>query len=168
MLNRIEPLRNELTALENQAKENQTKYEDVQKLISDLIGEERLVEFKGKHKLDVCFVYAAEITALRQAPGGRENSKMFAKAYFDVLADTEVPGADYYLRPDRILAAFHLDAEKPPEGYQEAKLRMEIEKRHDQEVQAEVRALENNQLGRKKKRKVRHSAHGGGEGGGGG
>ena len=36
MLNRIEPLRNELASLENAAKENRMKHDEVQKLIASL------------------------------------------------------------------------------------------------------------------------------------
>ena len=45
-------------------------------LIIDCFGAERLEEYRGKHKLDVCIVYACERRLLANAPGGRTNAKM--------------------------------------------------------------------------------------------
>jgi len=45
-------------------------------IIVDCFGKERLEEYRGKHKLDVMFVYGAHPNILEQAPGGRDNAKM--------------------------------------------------------------------------------------------
>jgi hypothetical protein len=45
-------------------------------IITDCFGAERLEEYRGKHKLDVCIVYACERRLLEMAPGGRTNAKM--------------------------------------------------------------------------------------------
>jgi hypothetical protein len=47
-----------------------------QRIITDCFGAERLEEYRGQHKLDVCFVYACERRILSMAPGGRTNAKM--------------------------------------------------------------------------------------------
>ena len=49
MLNRIEPLRNELKALEDQANENTIRHEEVQKLIKDL--EASITKYKEEYAL---------------------------------------------------------------------------------------------------------------------
>ena len=49
MLNRIEPLRNELKSLEDAAGENRRKDEDVKKLISDL--ERSIAKYKEEYAL---------------------------------------------------------------------------------------------------------------------
>jgi hypothetical protein len=69
-----------------------------------------LDEYKGKHKLDLVFVYGVESKALRQAPGGRDNAFMVSKATFEALAIPRKEDGNYFLRPDRILGAFYLDA----------------------------------------------------------
>lgn len=47
MLKRIEPLRNELAALENQAKENRMKNDEVNKVISEL--EKSIAKYKEEY-----------------------------------------------------------------------------------------------------------------------
>jgi hypothetical protein len=99
-------------------------------IIVDCFGVERLEEYRGKAMLDLCFVYGAEPGMLSQAPGGRDNAKMITKTLFHSLA---LPAADgnYFLRPDRILAAFFLPATEPPVGHSEAKEALAAEKAAD-------------------------------------
>ena len=49
MLSRIEPLRNELASLENEAQENRKKNEDMQKLIKEL--EHSIAKYKEEYAL---------------------------------------------------------------------------------------------------------------------
>ena len=49
MLNRIEPLRNELSSLENEAVENKHKYAEIQKVIADL--EKSISRYKEEYAL---------------------------------------------------------------------------------------------------------------------
>jgi len=77
-------------------------------LIIDCFGEERLEEYRGKHMLDVCLVYGAEVSMLARAPGGRDNAFMVSKAVFKTLSIPDGDG-NFYLRPDRIFGAFHLN-----------------------------------------------------------
>ena len=49
MLNRIEPLRNELTALEQQANDNRMKNDEVQKVIRDL--EKSIAKYKEEYAI---------------------------------------------------------------------------------------------------------------------
>ena len=74
-------------------------YED--NIIIDCFGKERLEEYKGKHKLDVLFVYGVNPKCVEQAPGGRENAKVVPKAHF---SDFSAPLKDgkYFLRQDYI------------------------------------------------------------------
>jgi hypothetical protein len=48
-------------------------------IIVDCFGKERLEEYRGKHKLDLLFVYGINPKCVEQAPGGRENAKMVPK-----------------------------------------------------------------------------------------
>ena len=82
-------------------------------LITDCFGAARLDEYRGKHKLDLCFIYGAEPKTLHQAPGGRDNAKVVSKGFFEEFSLLHPDGA-YYLRPDHILGAFLLDPEAPP------------------------------------------------------
>jgi hypothetical protein len=115
------------------------EYED--NIISDCFGKERLEEYRGQRKLDVCLVYGVEPSVLQQAPGGRDNAKMVSKAAFTDLA---LPHADgnYYLRPDRILAAFLLDPANPPVGVQAVADGLDTEKQHDELVKDVLAAAE--------------------------
>jgi hypothetical protein len=99
-------------------------------IIVDCFGVERLEEYRGKGMLDLCLVYGAEAGVLTQAPGGRDNAKMVTKTLFQSLA---LPAADgnYFLRADRILAAFLLPASEPPVGYAEAKEALAAERAAD-------------------------------------
>jgi hypothetical protein len=92
-------------------------YED--NLIANCFGPHRLEEYRGSGLLDLCLVYGMVPTVLSQAPGGRDNCKMVGKALFHSLA---LPAADgnFFLRPDRILAAFLLPTTKPLRGCIEA------------------------------------------------
>eukprot|EP00615_Pteridomonas_danica_P004514 CAMPEP_0114333740 /NCGR_PEP_ID=MMETSP0101-20121206/3941_1 /TAXON_ID=38822 ORGANISM="Pteridomonas danica, Strain PT" /NCGR_SAMPLE_ID=MMETSP0101 /ASSEMBLY_ACC=CAM_ASM_000211 /LENGTH=456 /DNA_ID=CAMNT_0001464829 /DNA_START=1515 /DNA_END=2885 /DNA_ORIENTATION=- len=75
-------------------------------LIIDCFGKERLEEYKGKHKLDVCLIYAVDPLIVEQAHGGRQNALVVSKGYFEVFS---LPHADgnYFLTPDRLIGAFH-------------------------------------------------------------
>lgn len=121
-------------------------------IITDCFGKERLDEYRGKHKLDVCLVYGAEPRILSQARGGRDNAKMVGKRMFE---DFSLPHADgnYFLRPDRILGAFLLDPTKALGGHHEASARMEEEKGKDQIVKESLKN-EEVQKGNKKAAEV--------------
>jgi hypothetical protein len=82
-------------------------------IIVDCFGESRLDEYLLKNKLDLVFVYGIEPEVLSQAPGGRDNCKMVTKAIFDAIALPHNDG-NYFLRPDRIMAAFLLEPLDPP------------------------------------------------------
>jgi hypothetical protein len=88
-------------------------------IIVDCYGAERLAEYRGKGRLDLCLVYGADPTMLSPAPGGRDNAVMVTKTTFQSLS---LPHADgnYFLRPDRILGTFLFQASSPPIGYTEA------------------------------------------------
>ena len=103
-------------------------YED--NIISDCFGPGRLEEYRGQHKLDLCFVYGAEPMALTQAPGGRDNAKMVSKATFESLSMPDGDG-NYFLRPDRILGCFLLDPSDPPANYAASKEALREESRMD-------------------------------------
>ena len=49
MLNRIEPLRNELSSLENEAVENKHKYSEIQRVVADL--EKSIAGYKEEYAL---------------------------------------------------------------------------------------------------------------------
>jgi hypothetical protein len=49
----------------------------------------------------------------QQAPGGRSNAKMISKSTFKEFSLAH-PDGNYFLRPDRILGAFHVDSSAPP------------------------------------------------------
>jgi hypothetical protein len=70
-------------------------------IIIDCFGKERLEEYRGKHKLDLLFVYGVHPSVVEQAPGGRENAKMVSKALFEDFANPSIDG-NYFLRPDFI------------------------------------------------------------------
>jgi hypothetical protein len=60
-----------------------------------------LEEYRGKHKLDLLFVYGINPKCVEQAPGGRENAKMVPKAMFTDFA-TPFKDGNFFLRPDYI------------------------------------------------------------------
>jgi hypothetical protein len=71
-------------------------------------------------RLSLCFVYGADPAVLSPAPGGRDNAVVVSKATFNSLSLPQADG-NYFLRPDRILAAFLFDPlVPPPVGYSEA------------------------------------------------
>jgi hypothetical protein len=49
----------------------------------------------------------------KQAPGGRSNAMMISKPTFKEFSLAH-PDGNYFLRPDRILGAFHVDSSAPP------------------------------------------------------
>ena len=83
--------------------------------LPDCFGSERLDEYRGKGKLDLCLVYATDFLAIHPTPGGRRNAVMVRKATFQSFSLTG-PDGSYYLRPDRILGAFMLTSlmDNPP------------------------------------------------------
>jgi len=99
-------------------------------VLTEYFGGGALEECRGKHKIDLCVVYGADPSVLQQEPGGRDNSKMVSKQTFE---DLSLPHADgnYYLRPDRILAAFLLDPDHPPRGYEEVAGELDSERERD-------------------------------------
>jgi len=85
-------------------------YED--NIIKDCFGVERLQEYLGKGKLDVILVYGCCAQILDQTPGGRLNAKMVTKSSFGHFSLEDV-NRNYFLRPDRILAAFRVFPNEP-------------------------------------------------------
>jgi hypothetical protein len=63
--------------------------------------------------------------------GGRDNAKMVTKALLQALSMPAKDG-NYFLRPDRILAAFVLPANEPLRGYLEAKRALDSERHADE------------------------------------
>jgi len=115
-------------------------YED--NIIIDCFGKERLEEYKGKHKLDVLFVYGLNPKCVEQAPGGRENAKVVPKAHF---SDFSAPLKDgkYFLRQDYIKAVFLLDGTSGlPKGLNDVVDGMAQEKENDFEVQKLLKECE--------------------------
>jgi hypothetical protein len=106
-------------------------------LIIDCFGKERLEEYKGKHKLDVCFVYGADPSIIEQAPGGRDNAVVIPKIYFEDLSLPHIDG-NYFLRPDRILGSFLFDPTVQPSGYDVCLDRLKIEEELDLDVQSSI------------------------------
>jgi hypothetical protein len=105
--------------------------EDYEKnIIVDCFGKERLEEYRGKHKLDVCLVYGVDPLIIEQAPGGRDNAKVVSKATFEIFGLPHADGS-YFLRPDRLFGAFLLDPAKHINGYDDAKSMLLEEKRND-------------------------------------
>ena len=51
-------------------------------LLTDVFGEDKVRDFRGKHKADLVVVYGAEPRCLRQVPGYGESSKMLTKVRF--------------------------------------------------------------------------------------
>jgi len=86
-------------------------------VIMDCFGAGRLDEYRGKGKLDLVIVYAAEPGSLTQAPGGRDNARVVSKATFAALSLADEAG-NYFLRPDRIMGMFIVDPSHPPSGYE--------------------------------------------------
>eukprot|EP00615_Pteridomonas_danica_P015702 CAMPEP_0114385760 /NCGR_PEP_ID=MMETSP0102-20121206/6214_1 /TAXON_ID=38822 ORGANISM="Pteridomonas danica, Strain PT" /NCGR_SAMPLE_ID=MMETSP0102 /ASSEMBLY_ACC=CAM_ASM_000212 /LENGTH=805 /DNA_ID=CAMNT_0001542449 /DNA_START=666 /DNA_END=3083 /DNA_ORIENTATION=+ len=106
------------------------EYED--NIIIDCFGKERLEEYKGKHKLDVVFIYGINPKIIEQAPGGRENAKMVTKSLFEVFGKTNLNDNCYYLRPDRIKACLLIDGTSLyPGGRDAAKQHLILEKQKD-------------------------------------
>jgi hypothetical protein len=116
-------------------------YED--NIIIDSFGVERLEEFRGAHKLDVCIVYAADPRALSPAPGGRENAMVVSKGTF---TDLSLPHGDgsFFLRPDRIMRAFLIDPWDPPDGRGQAisQSAIEVEKAKDLQSKRKLAEIE--------------------------
>ena len=104
-------------------------------IIVDCFGKERLEEYRGKHKLDLLFVYGVHPKVVEQAPGGRENAKMVSTSLFNDLAVPALDG-NFFLRPDNIKAAILLDGTSGlPGGREECLSGLEAEKLADRAVQ---------------------------------
>jgi len=114
-------------------------YED--NIIIDCFGKERLEEYRGKHKLDVCLVYGVEPLIIDQAPGGRDNAKVVSKPTFESYCLSEADGS-FFLRPDRIMGAFLLDPSREISGYDDAKSLLLNEKRNDSLVKQKLSDFE--------------------------
>ena len=116
------------------------KYEE--NIIIDCFGKERLEEYRGKHKLDLMFVYGVNPRIVEQAPGGRANAKMVSKSMFECFAQPTDDG-NFFLRPDMIKAAILLDGTSGlPGGRDEALEGLEREKENDGAVQHTLRLSE--------------------------
>ena len=66
-------------------------------IIVDCFGKERLEEYRGKHLLDVCLVYALAPEVLQPAPGGRENAVMYVTRMFSLFDDDVFFHACFFL-----------------------------------------------------------------------
>jgi hypothetical protein len=116
------------------------KYEE--NIIIDCFGKERLEEYRGKHKLDVVFIYGVNPKCIEQAPGGRENAKMISKATFEGFSTPTLDG-NYFLRPDYIKAALLIDGTTEyPSNREEVLFELDLEKEKDKEVQLKLKAME--------------------------
>lgn len=73
----------------------------------DCYGPERIDEYLGKGRLDLCVVYATEPRSLHTTPGGRANARMIRKATFQQFSLLSEDGS-YYIRPDRVVGCFHM------------------------------------------------------------
>jgi hypothetical protein len=105
-------------------------------IIIDCFGKEKLEEYKGKHLLDVVFVYAMNPKIIEHTPGNiNDSSKMVSKSSFQTFA-TSHSGGQYYLRPDFIVGCFLIDTESYHiKGYQEVRTKMDEEKENDLKAQ---------------------------------
>jgi hypothetical protein len=111
-------------------------------IIIDCFGKERLEEYRGKHKLDVVFIYGINPKCVEQAPGGRENAKMINKVMFELFSKPKLDGS-YYLRPDFIKAALYIDGtSKLPLNRMEALKELELEKEKDRSIQMKLKEME--------------------------
>jgi hypothetical protein len=99
-------------------------------LIIDCFGADRLKEYLGKGRLNLCLVYGVEPLVLSSSSGGRENAVMVTKSTFLSFALPHGDG-NYFLRPDRVLGAIIFDPSSPPPDFQQtqtqAAIRFEIE-----------------------------------------
>lgn len=111
------------------------KYEE--NIIVDCFGESRLHEYRGKHKLDVVFVYGASKEALTQAPGGRDNAFMASKALFEKFS-LPAPDGSFLLRPDRIVGIFVLNPSVLLPGYGAAFQFLTLERDRDLATKAAI------------------------------
>lgn len=85
-------------------------YED--NIICDCFGVERLDEYRGAGRLNLCIMYAADPHILHQAPGGRVNAGMVTKSSFIDFSLIHRDGC-YYLRSDRVVGMFLFDPTTP-------------------------------------------------------
>jgi len=110
-------------------------------IIIDCFGKERLEEYRGKHKLDVVFVYGINPKCVEQAPGGRENAKMVSKVLFEGFSDIK-PDGHFYLRPDYIKAVMLIDGTTGyPTNRKEAKMELDLEISNDGKVQEQLKVM---------------------------
>jgi hypothetical protein len=110
-------------------------------IIKDCFGVERIDEYEGKGKLDVIIVYACETSVLTQAPGGRENAKMFSKSTF-VDFSLQHDNGSFFLRPDRIFGAFHVDPRNLPLMSGDSAKEMIVERNREHQVIEKLQAAE--------------------------
>jgi hypothetical protein len=110
-------------------------------IIIDCFGKERLEEYRGKHKLDVVFVYGVNPKCIEQAPGGRKNAKMISKALFETFSTMK--HGSYYARPDFIKGNFVIDGTTEyPQGRKKALEALLLERKLDREVQKQLENYE--------------------------
>lgn len=114
-------------------------------LIVDCYGETRVHEYMGKGNLDLVLVYGAEPSILSLAPGGRMNAVVVSKPFFEAFS---LPHADtnYFLRGDRILGAFILDASSPPLEFQDSVDVLRNERLYDSRTKERIGDLFNKAL----------------------
>jgi len=78
-------------------------------LIVALKGASRINDYRGKHKLDVCIVYAVEPRVLQPVRGESEHFRQIPRVFFEAFSDLKDDEETFFLRPDRIMASFLLD-----------------------------------------------------------
>jgi len=78
-------------------------------VIVALKGASRINDYRGKHKLDVCIVYAVEPRVLQPVMGESEHFRLIPRVFFEAFSDLKDDEETFFLRPDRIMASFLLD-----------------------------------------------------------
>ena len=92
------------------------------------------------------FVYGVDPRCVEQAPGGRENAKMVSKGIFECFA-TPADDGNYFLRPDKIKAAFILDGTSGLPSEREKAIRgLEAERVNDAHVQQLLKKVEESMM----------------------
>ena len=88
MLNRIEPLRNELASLEHEAQENRTKNEEMQKLIKEL--EHSIAKYKEEYAILISQAQAikADLAAVEAKVSVINNIKQYLMDRCNILEFT--------------------------------------------------------------------------------
>jgi len=103
-------------------------------VVLDCFGRDRVEEFRGQHRVDICVVYGIDPMMADKALNNLHHSTMIVPQEYFQDFSLNHPDGTYFLRMDRVLACFDFDARTSITGLDAAKKQINLERIKDTEV----------------------------------